>query len=92
MFKKILLTAAVLLTLVLGASAAPNAGYGYGYDHGYGYGYGHHAHYTSYSYQPSCYMQSRPMIISVWDDHSCEYTYRTVYRSTRFATSRPWEA
>jgi len=42
MFKKILLTAAVLLTLVLGASAA-NAGYGYGYGHGYGYGYGHHA-------------------------------------------------
>ena len=73
MFKKILLTAAVLLTLVLGASAA-NAGYGYGY------GYGHHAHYTSYSYQPSCYTQSRPVIIGVWDDYSCEYTYRTVYR------------
>ena len=79
MFKKILLTAAVLVPVVLGASAA-NAGYGYGHGHGYGYGYGHHAHYTSHSYQPSCYMQSRPMIISVWDDYSCEYTYRTVYR------------
>ncbi len=63
MFKKILLAAAALSTLVLGASAA-NAGYGYGYGHGYGYGYGYgygHAHYTDYSYQPSCYTQSRPV-------------------------------
>jgi hypothetical protein len=83
MFKKILLTAAALSTLALGASAA-NAGYGYGYGHGYGYGYGygygHHAHYADYSYQPSCYTQSRPVVIRVWDDYSCEYTFRTVYR------------
>ena len=81
MFKKILLTAAALSTLVLGASAA-NAGYGISVS--YGHGYGHHHHYNSYSYyQPSCYTRSRPVTIRVWDDYSYEYIFRTVYRDYR---------
>jgi hypothetical protein len=85
MFKKTLIAAAALSTLVLGASAA-NAGYayggyghgyGYGYGHGYGYGYGYH----HTEYQPSCYSESRPVTIRVWDDYSCEYVFRTIFRS-----------
>ncbi len=72
MFKKTLITVAALSTLALGATAA-NA-------HGYGYGYGHHSEYTSYSYQPSCYTESRPVTIQVWDDYSCEYAFKTIYR------------
>ena len=80
MFKKILLTAAALSTLVLGASAA-NAGYGISVSYGHGYGYGHGHHYNSYSYyQPSCYTRPRPVTIRVWDDYSYEYIFRTVYR------------
>jgi hypothetical protein len=80
MFKKILLSAAALSALVLGASQA-HAGYGYG--HGYGY---HHykPHYRSYSYyKPYCHTVSRPVTIRVWDDYSCEYIFRTVYRDYR---------
>jgi hypothetical protein len=80
MFKKTLIAALALSALALGASQADAHGYGYGYGYGNGYGY-HHSHYNSYSYnQPSCYTQSRPETIRVWDDYSCEYIFRTVYR------------
>lgn len=71
MFKKILLSAAALTALVLGASSA-EAGYGYG-----GYGYHYRPHY-SYSY---CHYESRPITIRVWDDYSYSYYYKTIYRS-----------
>jgi hypothetical protein len=77
MFKKTLIAAA-LSTLALGATTADAHGYGDSY--GYGYGYGHHSEYTSYSYQPSCYTESRPLTIRVWDDYSCEYVFKTIYR------------
>ena len=76
MFKKTLIAAAALSTLALGATTADAHGYG----NSYGYGYGHHSEYTSYSYQPSCYTESRPMTIRVWDDYSCEYVFKTIYR------------
>jgi hypothetical protein len=80
MFKKTLIAAVALSALALGASQAEAHGYGYGYGYGNGYGY-HHSHYNSYSYyQPSCDTQSRPVTIRVWDDYSCEYIFRTVYR------------
>jgi hypothetical protein len=69
MFKKILLSAAALTALVLGASSA-EAGYGYG---GYGYHYRPH-----YSY---CHYVRRPVTIRVWDDYSYSYYYKTIYRS-----------
>ena len=75
MFKKTLIAAA-LSTLALGATTADAHGYG----DSYGYGYGHHSEYTSYSYQPSCYTESRPLTIRVWDDYSCEYVFKTIYR------------
>ena len=88
MFKKILLTAAALSTLVLGASAA-NAGYGISVS--YGHGYGHH-HYNSYSYyQPSCYTRSRPVTIRVWDDILTNTSSRPSIATTGSATSRPWK-
>jgi hypothetical protein len=74
MFKKILLSAAALSGLVLCASQA-EAGYGYGY------GYGHYRPHYSYScYEPHCYSVSHPVTIRVWEDYSCEYIFRTVYR------------
>ena len=76
MFKKTLIAAAALSTLALGATTADAHGYG----NSYGYGYGHHSEYTSYSYQPSCYTESRPLTIRVWDDYSCEYVFKTIYR------------
>jgi hypothetical protein len=76
MFKKTLIAAAALSTLALGATTADAHGYG----DSYGYGYGHHSEYTSYSYQPSCYTESRPLTIRVWDDYSCEYVFKTIYR------------
>lgn len=77
MFKKILLSAAALSGLVLFASQAEAHGYGYG-----SYGYGHYRPvYRTYSYhQPHCYTSTRPVTIRIWDDYSCEYTFRTVYR------------
>ena len=75
MFKKTLIAAA-LSTLALGATTADAHGYG----DSYGYGYGHHSEYTSYSYQPSCYTESRPLTIRVLDDYSCEYVFKTIYR------------
>lgn len=74
MFKKILLTAAALSGFALVASQA-EAGYGHGY-HSYGHGH-HRRHYSSYDY--GCYKR-RPVVIRVWDDYSCEYIYKTVYR------------
>jgi hypothetical protein len=83
MFKKTLIAAVALSALALGASQADAHGYGYGYGgygHGYGgYGYGYGYHHTHY--QSSCYAESRPVTIRVWDDYSCEYVFRTVYRS-----------
>jgi predicted GNAT superfamily acetyltransferase len=76
MFKKTLIAAAALSTLALGATTADAHGYG----NSYGYGYGHHSEYTSYSYQPSCYTESRPLTIRVWDDYSCEYVFKTIDR------------
>jgi hypothetical protein len=88
MFKKILIAAAALTAMAFGASQADAHGYGYGYGYGYNnysysnYGYGHHNNYYSYTqYQPSCYTQSRPITIRVWDEYYCEYVFKTVYRA-----------
>ena len=80
MFKKILLSAAALSALVLGASQA-EAGYGYGY----GYSYKHYKpYYRTYSYhRPHCYSVTKPVTIRVWDDHSYSYFYKTIYRDIR---------
>ena len=82
MFKKILLSAAALSALVLGASQA-EAGYGYGY--GYGYSYKHYKpYYRTYSYyRPHCYSVTKPVTIRVWDDYSYSYFYKTIYRDIR---------
>jgi hypothetical protein len=82
MFKKILLSAAALSALVLGASQA-QAGYGVSY--GYSHGYNHYKpHYRSYSYhKPRCYSVTRPVTIRVWSDYSYAYIFRTVYRDIR---------
>jgi hypothetical protein len=78
MLKKILLSAAALSVLVLGASQA-EAGYGYSY----GYKY-YKPHYRSYSYhKPHCYTVTRPVTIRVWSDYSYGYIFRTVYRDIR---------
>jgi hypothetical protein len=77
MFKKILVSAAALSGLVLFASQADAHGYGYGY----GYGYKYRPVYRSYSHhKPYCYTATRPVTIRIWDDYSCEYIFRTVYR------------
>jgi hypothetical protein len=79
MFKTILLSAAALSGLVLFASQADAQGYGY--SHGYGYGYKYRPVYRTYSYhKPHCYTATRPVTIRVWDDYSCEYSFRVVYR------------
>jgi hypothetical protein len=79
MFKKTLIAAAALSTLMLGASAA-NAGYGISI----GYGHGHHGHYSLNLYDyDSCYYVQRPVTIRVWDDYSYSYFLKTVYRSVR---------
>ena len=82
MFKKILIAAA-LTAMAFGASQADAHGYGYGYNnYSYNnYSYGHRNSYYSYTqYQPSCYTQSRPITIRVWDEYYCEYVFKTVYR------------
>jgi hypothetical protein len=86
MFKKTLIAAAALSTLLLGASAA-NAGYGIsvGYGHGgYGHGYGH-GHYSLQftDYNSGCYVTTRPVTIRVWDDYSDGYFFKTIYRQVR---------
>lgn len=81
MLKQTLIAAAALATLALGASQAE--AHGYGYSRGYGsYGYSHYRpSYRTYSdYRPHCYTASRPVTIRIWDDYSCEYILRTVYR------------
>jgi hypothetical protein len=81
MFKQTLITAAALTAMAFGASQADAHGYGYSYNNNYSYDYGHRNSYYSYTqYQPSCYTQSRPITIRVWDEYYCEYVFKTVYR------------
>jgi hypothetical protein len=85
MFKKTLLAGAALSALVIGASTA-QAGYGYSF----GYGHNHHHNdflnysYNDYSdYSPSCYYESRPVTIKLWDDYSYSYYFKTIYRQVK---------
>ena len=80
MFKKILLSAAALSSLFLFASQA-EAGYGYGYSYGYGHYKPHHRSYSYY--KPHCYSVTKPVTISVRDDYSYSYFYKTIYRDYR---------
>lgn len=70
MLKQTLIAAAALATIALGTTTAADAGYGY---RQYGGSY-----YNTYS--PQCVTKTRSVTIRVWDDYSCEYAYRTVYR------------
>ena len=83
MFKKTLIAAAALSTLALGATTADADGYGNSY------GYGHNHHYSnSYSYDytdysPTCYYESQPVTLKIWDDYSYSYTFKTIYRQVK---------
>mgnify|MGYP000962077929 CR=1 FL=1 len=76
MFKKALVTAAALSTLLLGASAA-NAGYSISIGYGGGYGGGYHHHHNHF---PVCFTDTRAVTIRVWDEYAYRYVWRTVYR------------
>lgn len=65
MLKQTLIAAAALATIALGTTTA-DAGY---------YGKTYYKSYASH-----CVTKTRAVTIRVFDDYSCEYTYRTVYR------------
>ena len=91
MFKKTLLAAAALSFMALGVSQA-HATYGYNYNN---YSHKkHHKHhnfswyntypwYKQFVYKPSCYFETRPVTIKLWDEYSYSYYFKTIYREVK---------
>ena len=72
--RKTLLALALAAAALTAGTSASQAGYGhhYGYN-SYNYGY-------SYNYQPTYYQPTyycHTVTVTVWDDYSCSYVYRT---------------